>query len=92
MKNVGKFAWKFAKNMLGSVTCVTLIGLVGYYLSKGLHWISGEILEFLAKAANYLVGNWVAVIVVVITITLGSLIFEAFVNHLKNRKAQKAQN
>lgn len=88
MKNVGKFMWKMTKNMVGSVTCVALIGLAGYYLSKGLNWLTGVVMEFIAMAAKYLAGNWVAVIVVVVAITLGGLLFEAIVDHIRNRKKQ----
>ena len=86
MKNVGKFIWRLTKNMLGSVTCVALLGFAGYYLSKGLNWLTGVIMEFLSAAANYLMGNWVAVIVVIIALTLGGMAFEAFVNWCKSRK------
>ena len=94
MKNVGKFMGKFTKIMLGSVSCVALIGLAGYYLSMGLNWITDGIMKFLETAAEYLMGNWVAVIVVVVAITLGSVLFEhgmaALVGWNKKRKEKKA--
>ena len=86
MKNFGRFVWRMLKSMVGSVTCVALIGFTGYYLSKGLNWLTRVIMEFLSTAAEYLLSNWVAVIVVVIALTLGGMAFEAFVNYCKSRK------
>ena len=89
MKKFGKFIWRMTKNMLGSVTCVALLGFAGYYVSKGLNWLTGVVMDFLSASAKYLLGNWVAVIVVVIALTLGGLAFEAIIDYFKSRKSDK---
>ena len=91
MKNVGKFVWRVTKNLMGSVTCVALVGASGYYISLGLNWITKVVIDFITAATKYLIGNWVAVIVVIIALTIGSLIFERIMNSIKNRKNRKNQ-
>lgn len=86
MKAFGKFIWRVAKSMLGSVACVALIGFSGYFISLGLNKLTGVIMEFLLSAAKYLMGNWVAVIVVVIALTIGGIAFESVVNWFKSRR------
>ena len=89
MKSTGKFIWRLTKNMVGSVLCVAILGFSGYYVSLGLNWLTGVIMKFLTTSAEYLMSNWVAVIVVVIALTLGGMAFESIVNYFKNRKSDK---
>ena len=84
-----KFIWRGVKTMLGSVSCVALIGVTGYFVSFGLNWLTRVVMNILTSAANYLMNNWVAVIFVVIAITLGGIAFEGVVNWFKNRKNTK---
>ena len=89
MENVGRFIWRLTKNMVGSVACVAILGFAGYYVSLGLNWLTGVIMKFLTASAQYLMSNWVAVIVVVIALTLGGMAFESIVNYFKSRKSDE---
>ena len=90
MKNLKVLVWRFFKMMIGSVICVAIIGFSSYYLSWGLNWLTDRVMSFLSASADYLRHNWIAVIVLVIAITIGSMIFEAIFCRmkkcLKNRK------
>ena len=76
MKTIGKFIWRIAKCVIGAA----VVCFAGYYISMGLNWLTGTIMKFLAAAANYLIGNWVAIIVVIVALIIGGLAFEAVAN------------
>lgn len=88
MKTVGKFIWRIAKCVIGAA----VICFAGYYVSMALHWLTGTIMNFLANAAKYLVGNWVAIIVVIVALIIGGLAFEGVANAFRrwreNRNAE----
>ena len=85
LKSVGKFTWRMCKCVIG----VTAIGFGGYYISMGLNWLTGYIMEFLAKAAKYLMGNWVAVILVILALIIGGLAFDGVADSIRKKKARK---
>ena len=91
IKTAGKFIWRIAKCIIGAA----VVCFAGYYASMGLNWLTGVIMKYLAEAAIYRKGNWVAIIVVIIALTIGGLAFELLANGFKNwgssRAAKKAQ-
>lgn len=91
IKSVGKFILRMAKCVIGAVA----LCFVGYYVSWGLNWFTGTIMNFLSAAANYLVGNYVAIIWVVVALIIGGIAFElawdSFRSWNAKRVAKKAQ-
>lgn len=84
-RSVGKFVWRMGKCVIG----VAVVGFAGYYISMGLNWLTGHIMDFLAKAAMYLVGNWVAVILVILALIVGGLAFDGVANAIRKRKSKR---
>ena len=76
MKTIGKFIWRISKCVIGAA----VVCFAGYYISMGLNWLTGTIMKFLATAANYLIGNWVAIIAVIVALIIGGLAFEGLAN------------
>ena len=88
MKTIGKFIWRISKCVIGAA----VVCFAGYYICMGLNWLTGTIMKILATAANYLVGNWVAIIVVIVALIIGGLAFEGVANMFRrwreNRNAE----
>ena len=88
MKTIGKFIWRIAKCVIGAA----VVCFAGYYISMGLNWLTGAIMKLLAEAATYLLGNWVAIIAVVVALIIGGLAFEAVANMFKRwRESRNAE-
>lgn len=89
---IGKFIWRVTTCVIGAA----VVGFGGYFLSWGLNLLTGTIMDFLSKAGTYLLGNYVAVIWVVVALIIGGIAWGLVEDWFKawraKRAAEKAQN
>ena len=86
--NFMKIVWRAAKIILGAVACVAIVGFGGYYVSMGLNWLTGVIMKLLTIAAGFLAANWLAILVAIVALLLGSIAFEFIMNWASERKVK----
>lgn len=86
MKEVEKGILRVLKIIVGAIAVLALLGFIGYYISMGLNWLTIVIMDFISKSVEYLKGNWLAVIIIIIELIIGGLVVETIYTAVKNRK------
>jgi hypothetical protein len=75
-----------AARVLGS--CVAIAATLGllYLISMVLSFASNWCMNMLFKLWTFVSGNWLAVIIIVVLVALGTIIFDVCYNSLKGKK------
>ena len=89
MKNGVKLVGRFLRNMVGTVGAISLVSVSAYFVCKALNWIAGKVVFWIDVAIEFLKVHWIAAIVGVVVLTLGSMIFEGAMKRIRIRKANR---
>ena len=90
MKKTLKLIGNFLGRMVGTTGCIALVSGATYGLCKVLSKIAGKVVDYIDVAFNYLKDNWIAAVIGVVVLTLGSMLFEgAVVKCIEVHRAKK---